>query len=185
MSLLSYYELKKLVQDGVIDPASMAQIGSASIDITLDSKILIEDRPSRGDAWYVDLAAGGTLNMSEKVIEYSYDLEPSEFILASSVETFNLPTDMAAFYCLNSSLGRSALEHMAAGFIDPGFQGKLTLELFNVSRFHHLRIKPGMKIGQITFHKVKPVPMEQSYRVRGQYNGQTEVTASKGLRTPK
>lgn len=67
---------------------------------------------------------------------------------------------------------------------DPGWNGsKLTLELKNVSRFHKLILRPNMPIGQMVFfrHDV-PVPHEESYAVRGQYNNQSHVTQAKGLR---
>lgn len=187
--MLSHLELVALVKKYVLTVGSDAQIGSASIDITLDKEIMVESKPTFDDPhnkFIVDLMQGETLNMEVRTLGSSgYDVIPKEFILASSREDFKMPDDLVGVYYLNSSLGRSGLEHMMAGFIDPGFHGKLTLEMFNATRFHTLRIREGMKIGQIAFHKVKEVPEYASYRTRGQYNGQTGVTQSKGLRTPK
>jgi deoxycytidine triphosphate deaminase len=65
---------------------------------------------------------------------------------------------------------------------DPGWHGsKLTLELKNNLQFHTLHIVPGMKIGQMIFYRVTPVPDESSYAVKGRYNQTTTTTASKGV----
>jgi deoxycytidine triphosphate deaminase len=56
-------------------------------------------------------------------------------------------------------------------FADPGWHGaNLTLEFKNNTRFNSLTIAPGMKAGQMVFHRVKPVPAERSYRAIGSYN---------------
>ena len=116
-------------------------------------------------------------------IDEPFMLMPGQFILASTNETFNLPNTIAAEYKLKSSLARSGLQHMLAGWCDPGWSGsRLTLELKNVTQSHILVLRAGMKIGQMVFFECEPVPQDQSYAVKGQYNNQTTVTASKGVR---
>jgi len=84
---------------------------------------------------------------------------------------------------LKSSLARSGLQHLMAGWCDPGWNNsKLTLELTNVTQHHTLLIKPGMKIGQMVFWSCTPVPLDKSYSVTGQYNNQETVTGNKGVR---
>jgi len=181
MSLVSYTDLLYLVSTGVID-AKPEHINGASIDITIGDLILVEENTMRGST--VDLMEKETLNMKRVTIPpEGYLLFPGEFILASSVETFNLPNWVAAEYKLKSSLARSGLQHLMAGWCDPGWNNsKLTLELTNVTQHHTLIIKPGMKIGQMVFFACEPVPSEQSYAVKGQYNSQETVTANKGVR---
>ena len=181
MSLVSYTDLLYLVSTGVID-AKPEHINGASIDITIGDRILVEDINMSGSV--VDLKEKESLNMKEFTIpEQGYLLFPGEFILASSAETFNLPNWVAAEYKLKSSLARSGLQHLMAGWCDPGWNNsKLTLELTNVTQHHSLLIKPGMKIGQIVFFACEPVPSDQSYAVKGQYNSQETVTANKGVR---
>ena len=58
----------------------------------------------------------------------------------------------------------------------------LTLELHNVLSYHTLRLRPGMKIGQMVFFKGSAVPEYASYAVRGAYNGDKIATPSKGVR---
>lgn len=180
MSLISYLELSELVNQGVIN-ADPANINGASIDITLGDEIMLE----YSDPEYaVDLMGKQSLSMYMQRIEsYGYTLMPGRFILASSVETFNLPNNIACEYKLKSSLARSGLQHLMAGWCDPGWHGsKLTLELKNVTQYHALLLRPGMKIGQMVFFKCEPVPDENSYAAKGQYNFQKTVTANKGVR---
>ena len=181
MSLISYTDLVYLQQSGVID-AKPEHINGASIDITIGDRILVEKYNINGSV--ADLKEKQSLNIKELTIpEQGYLLFPGDFILASSVETFNLPNNIAAEYKLKSSLARSGLQHLMAGWCDPSWNNsRLTLELTNVTKCHTLLIKPGMKIGQMVFFACEPVPSEQSYAVKGQYNSQETVTANKGLR---
>lgn len=169
MSLLSYNELVKLVEDGVID-VPIENINSSSIDLTLDDFILVRKWHEGKFEW----------------IEYNlkdgpYLIVKNEFILASSKEYFNLPLDVSAEYKLKSSQARQGLNHCLAGWADAGWSGKLTLEFTNYD-FQSFEIKSGAKAGQMIFHRHEPVPFEKSYAARGQYNGQQQVTASKGIR---
>jgi dCTP deaminase len=69
---------------------------------------------------------------------------------------------------------------MLAGFCDPGWHGsKLTLELKNARRFHDLPLYPGLKIGQMVFHKMYASPL-RDYSETGRYNRDRSVAASKG-----
>ena len=181
MSLLSYTNLVGLVEEGVIN-APIENISGASIDITIGKDILVE-RPLSGYK-SVDLQAKESLEVKAHTIhEDGFRLYPGQFILATSQETFNLPNDVACEYKLKSSLARSGLQHMLAGWCDPGWNNsKLTLELKNVTEHHILILKPGMKIGQMVFFECEPVPDEHSYANTGQYNGQDTVTENKGVR---
>ena len=80
-----------------------------------------------------------------------------------------------------SSLGRlGILTHSTAGFIDPGFEGHITLELSNVSTLP-VKLWPGMKIGQMCFFKLSS-PCENPYgsSVNGShYQGQRGPTPSR------
>lgn len=180
--LLSYNELCGLIEQGVID-APFEHVNSSSIDLTLADAVMIESRPRFGDEC-VDITNKQTIWMFEKRLSIGgYDLDPGEFVLASSRETFNLPNTISAEYKLKSTMARNGLEHLNAGWCDAGWnRSKLTLELKNMTRFHSLILRPGMKIGQIVFFKHAPVPEDKSYAARGQYNGQDGVTAGRGMR---
>ncbi|MGZ5029037.1 MAG: dCTP deaminase [Methylobacter sp.] len=179
--LLSYNELVKLVESGVIN-APVENINGSSIDITLHDVIRVEYQ-SIGDREEVDLYYKENIETIEHKITFRYKIKPREFILASSNETFNLPNNISAEYKLKSSMARNGLEHLNAGWCDAGWNNsRLTLELNNMTRYHDLIIRPNMKIGQVVFFKHKPVPDDASYATKGQYNWQDKVQASKGIR---
>jgi dCTP deaminase len=118
----------------------------------------------------------------------AFMLHPGEFVLASTEERVRLPDDLVARLEGKSSLGRlGLLIHSTAGYIDPGFDGTITLELSNVARLP-ISIHPGMAIGQISFLQMT-TPVDVPYA--GKYQGQAGPTASayhrefgRGGRTP-
>jgi dCTP deaminase len=180
--LLTYNELRELVESGAIEGVAPEQINGASIDLTLGEDFFLES------AGGVDADSFVSLNKKQSPRMCAWKgtttLEPGEFCLAHTRERFNLPMDVAGHYMLKSSLARSGLQHLFAGFADPGWHGSvLTLELVNVLRSHTLILEPGMKIGQMVFWRgSSPVPFDKSYAARGQYNQSTSVQASKGLK---
>lgn len=179
MSLITHNGLLELVSSGVIMGVKPEHINAASIDITLASTIFIE-APEKDR---IDLVAKETPRMDSFFIPAYYDLPPGHFILASSREVFNLPNDLVMEFRLKSSGARSGLDAALAMFCDPGWTNStLTLELTNNLRFSHLRLRPGMKIGQVFFMRGEPVPDHASYQVKGQYNNDLSATPSKGLR---
>ena len=182
MSLLTHDELLILIEEGVIQNCDPSQVNAASIDITLGNIVWSEGRSRFNDL--IDLQKKeAPLMLSWDISDSSFDLSPGEFILASSREVFNLPNNIAAEYKLKSSLARAGLDHLNAGWADPGWNGSvLTLELKNVLTRHTLRLRPGMKIGQMVFFRGETVPDHASYAVRGSYNGDKTATPSKGVR---
>lgn len=131
----------------------------------------------------VDFAKKQPLRMKEVDITDGFLLMPGQACLAHSVEKFHLPMHITAEYRLKSSQARVFLEHLHAGWCDPGWHGSvLTLEFVNLARFHPLILRAGDKCGQATFYKHDPVPEENSYAVKGQYNGDESVSQSKGAK---
>ena len=180
---LSYYELKELVDQGVIT-ADPDLINGASIDVRLHDTILVEAQTQQTLQGYpvVDLTQKESPSFVTMNIDHGYIVLPGQCLLASTQEIFNLPDDICCDFKLKSSVGRVFLNHMKAGFCDPLWtNSRLTLELHNCLQHHAIFIKTGLKIGQMTFDRVKPVPHEHSYAIKGRYNHTTEVTASKGV----
>jgi dCTP deaminase len=183
MSLLSYNELCELVEQGVIGPVDPAAINAASIDIHLGDEILVE---AYGDhrLQIVDLSVKPRQSVQRttyNIRDSHYDMLPHSGILAHTIEKFNLPDNIVAEYYLNSSLARNHLEHLHAGHCDPGFSNStLTLELVNLNRYHTLRLRPGMRVGQILLYRVTEVPADRSYKTVGNYNNSASVVAQKG-----
>ncbi|WP_246498170.1 dCTP deaminase [Natronoglycomyces albus] len=108
-------------------------------------------------------------------------LHPGEFVLAATLECVTLPDDIAGRLEGKSSLGRlGLLTHSTAGFIDPGFNGHVTLELSNVANLP-ITLWPGMKIGQLCLFGLSS-PAEHPYgsAVNGsRYQGQRGPTPSR------
>lgn len=108
-------------------------------------------------------------------------LHPGEFVLGSTLERVTLPNNLVARLEGKSSLGRlGLLIHSTAGFIDPGFDGNITLELSNVSNLP-ITIYYGMKIGQISF-LLTTTPVEKPYGTKelgSRYQSQEGPTPSK------
>lgn len=179
MSLLSYLELKELVEQGVITDIPLDNINAASIDINLGDFILEEWRGQT--VWLGEKDHPHQLDMREVDISRTpYILKPGQFILAQSRQTFNLPAYISAEYKLKSSMARIGLEHLNAGWCDAGWNGSvLTLELKNMTNFAEIVLKAGAKIGQMVFFRHAQVPQDRTYAVRGRYNGDTKVTGAK------
>jgi len=108
-------------------------------------------------------------------------LHPGEFVLGSTLERITLPDDLVARLEGKSSLGRlGLLIHSTAGFIDPGWDGHVTLELSNVANLP-ITIYPGMKIGQLSFVQLSEAA-ERPYGSEGigsKYQGQRGPTPSR------
>ena len=108
-------------------------------------------------------------------------IRPGEFVLANTLETITLPDDLVARLDGRSSLGRlGLLVHATAGYVDPGWSGKLTLELANAAQMP-IAVYCGMKICQISFLRLS-TPVERPYGSPGlgsKYQGQQEPTPSR------
>ncbi|UCG41204.1 MAG: dCTP deaminase [Acidimicrobiia bacterium] len=111
----------------------------------------------------------------------SFILHPGEFVLGSTFERVHLGNDIVARLEGKSSLGRlGLLIHSTAGFVDPGFDGYLTLELSNVANLP-IAIHPGMRIGQISFYRMT-TEADHPYGSReagSKYQGQRGPTPSR------
>lgn len=177
--LLSYSELCSLMWTGVITNTDISKINSTSIDIHLGDKLLLEREGHEAHPIpVVNYSKRQRPIMEEHTMsEDGYILQPGEFILAQSLEVFNLPMFISAEYKLKSSMARIGLEHMNAGWCDAGWNGSvLTLEFKNMLQHHAIRIRPGDAIGQMIFFRHRPVPKDKSYAARGRYNNDKSVS---------
>lgn len=178
--LITHDGILQLIAHGVVLHAPPELVNGSSLDVTLSNTILIERLPNsmkEPEDRVVDYRARTPLPMNTYVMgDDGYILAPGEFVLASSQQVFNLPLDVSADYKLKSSMARIGLEHLNAGWCDPGWHSSvLTLELINLTRWAHIRIRPGDRIGQVVFFRHRPIRCENSYAVRGRYNGDGRV----------
>ena len=120
--------------------------------------------------------------VTETVVEQGEEfvLHPGDFVLGTTVERVSIPTDLIAHVEGRSSLGRLAIVvHATAGLCDPGFIGKITLELSNLGTAP-VALTPGMRISQLTFTELSS-PADRPYGPsRGsKYQGQSGPQASR------
>ena len=171
MSVLADFQIAALCASGMITPFDRELVNPASLDVRLGETVLLE----------AEACGLRELSLHGFTKEQPFYLNPDEFILAHTLETFNIPDHLAAQFALKSSVARAGLEHLLAGFIDPGFSDSvLTLELKNARRLERFPLWPGMRIGQIIFSTMDQVPLT-SYKETGRYNGDASVAACKGL----
>jgi dCTP deaminase len=91
------------------------------------------------------------------------------------VEFIRLPADVTAFVEGRSSIGRMGLFIQNAGWVDPGFEGNITLELFNANRLP-LRLASGRRICQIVFARMDRATLTP---YAGKYQGQRGTVGSR------
>ena len=165
----------------VVEPIDLDDVQPASIDLHLDCRFLVFAN-TRQQA-FIDVRQ--PLDELTEAVQIDagkpFMLHPGEFALGSTQERIELPDDLVARLEGKSSLGRMGLLiHSTAGFVDPGWQGRLTLELSNVARLP-IALYPGMKIGQISFLRLSK-PAERLYgspELGSKYQGQSGPTASR------
>lgn len=81
-----------------------------------------------------------------------YTIKPGEYLLAQMIETVNLPSSLFAYLSERSSMFRSGL-YIAATFISPNYQGKLTCGMKNVSE-HDVELELGFRILVCAFYEI-------------------------------
>ena len=174
MSNLVDFQIRVLCREsGLVEPFLPEMINPASIDVTLGNKILSEGLICGPEALRTRWVE------HELADDEEYILTPGAFILAHTREFVRIPVNLEANFQLKSSRGREGLDHLLAGYIDPGFHGQITLELTNVNQRHNLTLKPGMRIGQLRFGRLKEVPL-RSYAKTGRYMNDEGAIPSKG-----
>jgi dCTP deaminase len=131
------------------------QIQPASVDLRLSAEFIVY-KP--GEISCLDPRAPETLSVAaERVLVRegeAFTLHPGDFALGSTVETVWIPDDLVGQVDGRSSVGRLAVVvHATAGLIDPGFRGRITLELSNIGRIP-VRLYPGLRIAQIILQRM-------------------------------
>jgi len=163
-----------------IDPLMPDQVQPASIDLTLGDTFLAYSSP----LWAEDVVLGASDTLPEMIESAGpYRLTPGSFVLGSTVERVRLGSQLCAQVEGRSSVGRLGLAvHITAGFIDPGFNGRITLELYNFSQ-RTIVLTPGVRICQLSVQLCKSacsVPYGDPSRAN-KYQGQDGTKASLGV----
>lgn len=170
--ILNDASITKLCEEGMVSPYRADLVNPASLDLTLSPDI-------------IEISAGGLVaaydHPGKKVFErkvhiqlgQEYLLQPGMFVLASSLEYVKLPKDVAAQVSLKSTTARRGIGHVFAGWIDPGFEGNITFELFS-----HIPtvLTPNKAICQIVFYRMESPPVKP---YQGKYQYQLGPTPAK------
>lgn len=161
----------------VVTPLHAKAIQPASIDIRLGSNFITFEPEEQTET--VDPDVGLQYHWVADVEEYV--IKPGQFILGTTLEYVKVPRWLVARIEGKSSLGRlGLLVHATAGFVDPGFRGNLTLELFNAS-CAPIRLKLGMFIAQLAIERLDQ-PAEIPYgspELGSRYQNQRGTVASR------
>lgn len=165
MASLVDYQIRKLSRDaGLVEPFNPEMINPASIDVTLGPQILVEN--DHGDFTEFDIS------------KQDFWMPPGGFVLAVTAEWVRIPPNLECCFQLKSTVGRLGYNHALAGYIDPGFSGRITLELKNYRRFKELPLSAGMRIGQLRFSRLDSTPI-RPYSLTGRYNKDSTVQRAK------
>ena len=177
-----HVNLRKFVDDEVRKELA-ADLGFSELnEITIDPKQI---QPAS-----VDLRLADDFKIvHDKIreVEFNQDLEykkisrdfirPGEFALATTQEFIKLPPNLGAEVDGRSSIGRRGLRIENAGWVDPGFEGQITLELKNeLSKPINIKSFVGERICQL---RIKTIDRDSLNPYNGKYKGQRGATGSK------
>ena len=167
MTVLCDWEiLARCMDQKMVVPFDRKLINPASLDVLLGDNLMIESM------YQEELLR---MDISGRTEHDPYLLMPGHFCLAETLEVFNIPDDISCQFVLKSSRARDGVNHLLAGWIDPGYHGsRLTLELKNERRHCPIKLWPGLKIGQLVFHVMNNTP-QHSYAETGHYNNHLTV----------
>lgn len=169
--ILSDNTLQKLIDSGelVIEPIKKESIQPASVDFHLGRHYLtIEDKQ-------MSLITLDTPIKYREIDAENIIIPPHSFLLGTTEEYIKLPSNITAFVEGRSSIGRIGLFIQNAGWIDPGFEGRVTLELYNANSLP-IQLQSGRRICQMVF-----CTMDQAAKnpYKGKYQGQDRTIGSK------
>src|ERR1700684_2540300 len=182
--VLSDVDIRRYLAEGKIRISPQLppeQFGSCSVDFKLGGEFNVFEHSRNA---YIDLRENkGIEGLMKSVIvpaSESFILQPREFVLAITEERLELADDVLGRLEGRSSLGRiGIIVHGTAGLFDPGWAGKATLELSNLSRMA-VALYPGMRICSFTFEQLSS-PSAVPYRQKpgNKYAGQLHPLASR------
>lgn len=170
----------------VIDPPPpVYRLQPASVDVTLGATVRVFDPPRHpGGRTVVRLDSIPDDLTDEVHIGDGFRLRPGDFVLATTAERVTLPGNICAFLHGRSTLGRLGLAvHCTAGLIDPGYTGRITLEVSNVGELI-LELRTGDPVGQLTFERMTSAASRPygSDGLGSRYQGQDGTAGPRGRR---
>lgn len=183
--LLTDTEIKKALLSGVIKihprPVLKNALGACSLDLSLGHAFRVFETSKYP---YVDPFKDGQRQEITRQVNVKnglyFMMHPGEFVLAMTLETVELPDDIVGRLEGRSSLGRLGIVvHSTASLIDPGFAGKIVMELGNLGRVP-VALYPGMRVCALTFEKLNSsVETPYNKKKSAKYFGQMAPVESK------
>lgn len=169
--ILSDNSLNSMLDSGdlLIEPLDRSDIQPASIDCRLGSHYLVVENTESGIITFNDEIRYREIESEDIVIA------PHSFLLATTQEYIRLPNYVTAFVEGRSSIGRMGLFIQNAGWVDAGFEGRITLELYNANSVP-IRLESGRRVCQLVFCKMDQAA---SNPYRGKYYGQKKSVGSR------
>lgn len=150
--ILSGQTIKQLIHDEriMITPYKDFSLQPASFDLCLGKHFLIVDEMSTPFLSVDKPASYHEIQVTDGEV---ITIPPKTFMLGTTLEQIRLPKDLTAFVEGRSSIGRLGVFIQNAGWIDPGFSGQITLELFNANRVP-VQLQVGMRVCQLVIAQV-------------------------------
>ena len=169
--ILSDRTLKEMLASGKlsVEPIDEQSIQPASIDCRLGDHFLVVDEHQMET-----ISLDSEINYRE-INADKITIPPHSFLLATIQEYVKLPDDITAFVEGRSSIGRIGLFIQNAGWVDPGFEGRITLELYNASSLP-IKLQAGKRICQLVFAKMDS---KADIPYQGKYQGQERTVGSR------
>lgn len=158
-------------KDLVIEPLGEEAIQPGSVDCRIGDHFLVLDHAAQKD---------GLITFTDELIyreirDTSIIMPPHSFLLATTMEYVRIPNGYSAFVEGRSSIGRLGLFIQNAGWVDSGFEGRITLELYNANSLP-IRIEAGRRVCQLVLCKMDS-KADRPYA--GKYQGQSESVGSR------
>lgn len=162
--ILSDRDIDHIIKSGkafLVNPYNEESLQPNSVDLTLGDEL--------------KTVGGKSIDLRQS----SYKIKPQEFLLGSTMEKVHIPHDLCGHIDGKSSIGRlGVFVHVSSGFIDSGFTGNVTLEIFNCSD-KEFELYHGMSICQIVFETLTS-PVAKPYGTRdNHYQGSEGTVLSK------
>lgn len=168
-----------------VHPFDPALVNPASLDLRLGNTIRVPHWYWQPVLWRLAHSLGWPKWTNSLPFE-TYLLKPHEFVLCCSMEITRIPDDLIAILLSTSTPARKGIEHLHAGFGDPGFGDNSeggadwTWELVNMAPWPNL-LAAGEPLMQLVLAQLVDVP-EQAYKYTGRYNEQNGPTIAKEKR---
>lgn len=171
MGVLSDKSIRELLESQtlIVDPLDQEAVQAASIDLRLGNQFLALEQNT------LEVIRLDTPVSYREFRSDSITIPPHSFILATTHEYIGLPDTVTGAVEGRSSIGRLGLFIQNAGWIDPGFRGNITLELYNANSLP-IKLDAGRRICQLVLYQMD---RKVDHPYSGKYLEQRGTTGSR------